>query len=160
MFIRDNELESEISKPWAPRDLLFRDETVTIEPKVWHNLVFSYEMFDGSRTEVKYYVDDKLMKHENIPGEILVDDSTRPAYIGAEKVNGGFTNLSYACCYDIYFYQDPYDPEENRGEPDEDDDFWTVPLDEWEDEDGNPQPCDPTCTTGCVDDIPCTDDFC
>jgi hypothetical protein len=80
------------------------------------------------------------MKHENIIGEIIVDESSHIAYIGAERTsNGLFTNKSFACCYDIYLWQDPYNPEEpNRGDADEDKEFWDVPIDEYEDEDGNP----------------------
>ena len=102
-------METEISRAWAPRDVVNRNDFLTVSAATWHNIVFSYEMFDGRRTEAKYYLNDELMKHENLDGEIIIDDINRIFYVGAEhQIDGTFTHLCNSCVYDLYIYQDHY----------------------------------------------------
>jgi len=118
-------------------------------------------MIDGSKTDAKYYLYDELMKHEIID-DIITDHIERILYLGAEhQGDGTFTNLCNSCVYDAYLYQDTYTPSEmNRVDESEELVFWDVPLDQYVDGNGDAQTCDPTCTSGCVDEVPCSDDFC
>ena len=64
-------------------------QTQFITTDVFHQLVYSYTEVNGEATDAHYYMDGNLVKQETLLNQIILDDMTKPAYIGGKYDRAG-----------------------------------------------------------------------
>lgn len=133
--------------------------------ETWHNLVYSYQDEGGKDTEAKYFIDGAMVRSETFEGQLILDNTSHRAYLGAFYDGHSFQtglaqyiNKCNACFYDFLVTQTTYTPggpTDRTTDPDSLPEFWDVPVDQYVDENGIAQDCHPNCTSGCVDGNDC-----
>ena len=142
--------------------LVHTPQTQYITIDKFQHLIYSYTELEGESTDARYYIDGSLVKHETLVNQIIVDNITKPAYIGGKYESAGaagcdnLVNKCNGCIYDLLLTQVDYNEEMNRPIPPL---FWEALFSEFIDEAGDVQDCDVSCNFGCVDGGVCLLDF-
>ena len=129
----------------------------------WGLISYEFEMVNGDQTEIRFWYGLTLTGTITVTN-FATDVGANTAYVGLQRTgSGGFVNRFYGYIFCFAGKQgDDGQPARdilsNAGTHDQST-MWTVQFDQYQDENGDPQPCDATCAgIGCINDRPCRED--